>query len=99
MKMGNIPSPQRYDVGAYDTPPQLKMRGPTIARYASSPRKCLAALSLGALRSAITRQPAAMAEVPPIGGLFAAIRILLLLAITGRKQLQQILNNVIGWRP
>jgi hypothetical protein len=21
MKMGNIPSPQRYDVGTYDTPP------------------------------------------------------------------------------
>jgi hypothetical protein len=39
------------------------MRKPTITRYASSPRKCVAALSLGALRSAITRQPAAMAEV------------------------------------
>ena len=31
-------SPSRYDVGAHGTLPQLKMRRPTIPRYASSPR-------------------------------------------------------------
>jgi hypothetical protein len=36
MKMGNIRSPSRYDVGGYGTLPSLKMRRPTIPRYASS---------------------------------------------------------------
>ena len=34
MKMGTIHSPWHYDVGAYITTQQLKMRGPTLSLYA-----------------------------------------------------------------